>query len=93
MSTNLDWTQIIPDCYDPTNNALRISVGDADVAFGGLVDAAKVFGVVYDPATHALKCVAPVAAVEQGTVLDATQVLKSILNKTKGQLRTSEPGP
>ncbi len=83
----MDYAQIIKDCYDPTNHALRVTYGDPDIPCAGKLDAPQIIKFVYVPALHALKVSDPVeGSGTYGCKLSAEQVIKKIFNTTTGEL-------
>ena len=83
---NLDWKQVIEDCYDPVNHALRVKTGEAE-GTPNARDAGQLIEAMHIPTFHALRVEGPTqGSGTYGTRLDWRQVIKAAVDGTKGEI-------
>ena len=88
MSRYLDYEAIICDCYDPTQNALRVTTTGSDIAYGGVEDWEQAFEGAFFQGCHCLRISEIGVAATGGTMLDHKQVVKKVFDNTNSRIRT-----
>ena len=84
----MDAEQILQDCFDPTNHALRVTYGDPDLPCSGKLDAPQIIKYLYVPALHALRVADPAeGSGTYGSKLSLDQIIKKSFSATTGELR------
>jgi hypothetical protein len=79
---------MIRQCYDPTNNALRIKTGLSALPSSDFIDAEQCFESLFHAATWAVRAKSIGAASGlNGTELDFAQIVKKVTDEADSTIR------